>query len=277
MSEINNNSTAEELNEVVEEVVDDATVMTVPIDDTLSISGEAADAKAVGDALANKIGRGEALTRVTVNGVQSDSSGNVNITGADIPLSGASGAATIGAAMDAMNQSLSEMEREVETATEQAGAAVKTVNGTQPDENGNVALADSGAVLSVNGVTPDENGNVELDDPWALSNVREDFELSAAQQFSYAAFNVYKRGGIIALSFYLTANENISAGEYIRMPFSCPDELKPVTMQAGGDSGGFYKGVHIEILTDRIELRTAQDISAGTSTWVMITYICADQ
>ena len=45
MSEIN-------LNEEVEEVVDDATVMTAPIDDTLSISGEAADAKAVGDALA---------------------------------------------------------------------------------------------------------------------------------------------------------------------------------------------------------------------------------
>ena len=47
MSEIN-------MNEVVEEVVSDATVMTVPIDDTLSVSGEAADAKAVGDALALK-------------------------------------------------------------------------------------------------------------------------------------------------------------------------------------------------------------------------------
>ena len=135
MSEINNNNTAEELNEVVEEVVDDATVMTVPIDDTLSISGEAADAKAVGDALANKIGRGEALTRVTVNGVQSDSNGSVNITGADIPMSSASGAATVGAAMDAMNQSLSEMEQEIE-----AAGAVQTVNGISPDANKNVSL-----------------------------------------------------------------------------------------------------------------------------------------
>ena len=135
MSEINNNSAAEEMNEVVEEVVDDATVMTVPIDDTLSISGEAADAKAVGDALANKIGRGEALTRVTVNDVQSDSNGNVNITGADIPMSSASGAATIGAAMDAMNQSLSEMETEIA-----AAGAVQTVNGIAPDSSKNVDL-----------------------------------------------------------------------------------------------------------------------------------------
>ena len=135
MSEINNNSAAEELNEVVEEVVDDATVMTVPIDDTLSISGEAADAKAVGDALATKIGQGEALTRVTVNGVASDAQGAVNITGADIPMSSASGAATIGAAMDAMNESLSEMETEIE-----AAGAVQTVNGISPDANKNVSL-----------------------------------------------------------------------------------------------------------------------------------------
>ena len=54
MSEIN-------LNEVVEEVVDDATVITVPIDDTLSVSGEAADAKAVGDA-AKSVGGGAVET-----------------------------------------------------------------------------------------------------------------------------------------------------------------------------------------------------------------------
>lgn len=133
MSEINNS--AEELNEVVEEIVDDATVMTVPIDETLSISGEAADAKAVGDALANKPDRTEVMTRVTVNGVSSDAQGAVNITGADIPLSSASGAATVNAAMEAMNQSLAGMEQEIE-----AAGAVQTVNGIAPDENKDVSL-----------------------------------------------------------------------------------------------------------------------------------------
>lgn len=48
---------------------------------------------------------------------------------------------------------------------------VKTVNGIEPDENGNVELPAveipevdlSGVVKSVNGVTPDESGNVTLD------------------------------------------------------------------------------------------------------------------
>ena len=46
-----------DLNEEVVVTVDDASVITVPIDDTLTNSGEAADAKAVGDALALKAER----------------------------------------------------------------------------------------------------------------------------------------------------------------------------------------------------------------------------
>ena len=48
MSEINTNN---DLDEVFEETMDDSTVITVPIDETLTHSGEAADAKAVGEAL----------------------------------------------------------------------------------------------------------------------------------------------------------------------------------------------------------------------------------
>ena len=43
-----------DMNEMFTISFDDASVITVPIDDTLSNSGEAADAKAVGDALALK-------------------------------------------------------------------------------------------------------------------------------------------------------------------------------------------------------------------------------
>ena len=79
MSEINENTTpAEEendLNDVVEEEIDDAEVMQVPIDDTLSVSGEAADAKAVGDALALKADKSELQNQVNVNGQQPDNQG----------------------------------------------------------------------------------------------------------------------------------------------------------------------------------------------------------
>ena len=75
------------LNDVVEEEVSDATVMTVPIDDTLSVSGEAADAKAVGDALALKADASSVVT-ISVNGEEPDNQGKIIIDGTDIKMSG---------------------------------------------------------------------------------------------------------------------------------------------------------------------------------------------
>ena len=77
MSEIN-------LNEEVTMVVEDANVITTPIDDTLTVSGDAADAKAVGDALALKADKSQ-LTNVTVNGQAPDQQGAILIDGTDIP------------------------------------------------------------------------------------------------------------------------------------------------------------------------------------------------
>ena len=74
------------LNEQVEITVEDATVMTVPIDDTLSVSGEAADAKAVGDALALKADASSVVT-IKVNGEEPDNQGLILINGEDIPMS----------------------------------------------------------------------------------------------------------------------------------------------------------------------------------------------
>ena len=79
MSEVN-------LNEVVEEVVNDAQVVTVPIDDTLSVSGEAADAKAVGDALALKADA-SSVVAIDVNGQSADNQGHIIIDGTDIKMS----------------------------------------------------------------------------------------------------------------------------------------------------------------------------------------------
>jgi len=165
MSEIN-------LNEAVEEVVDDATVMTVPIDDTLSISGEAADAKAVGDALALKADA-SSVNNIKVNEEEADEQGQILLygtdipmsdsdtttlkeaieaeqdkTGADIPISTDEGAPTIKASIEAMdktadaiNMSASDTskvsERIIALETGAAGM-VKSVNNNLPDANGNV-------------------------------------------------------------------------------------------------------------------------------------------
>ena len=75
-----------DLNEVVEEVVDDATVITVPIDTTLSNSGEAADAKSVGDALALKADKSELQTAVSVNGQSADAQGLILVYGNHIKM-----------------------------------------------------------------------------------------------------------------------------------------------------------------------------------------------
>lgn len=78
---------APDLNEEVEVLVQDADVITVPIDATLSNSGEAADAKAVGDALALKADA-DAVVAIDVNGQGADNQGHILIDGTDIPMSG---------------------------------------------------------------------------------------------------------------------------------------------------------------------------------------------
>ena len=82
MSEINN-----DLNETFEETMQDAEVITVPIDDTLTHSGEAADAAAVGAALAEKADKSEVAT-ITVNGQGPDLQGHIIVNGTQIELSG---------------------------------------------------------------------------------------------------------------------------------------------------------------------------------------------
>lgn len=75
-----------ELNEQVTDVISDATVVTVPIDDTLSISGEAADAKAVGDALALKADASSVVS-IDVNGQSADNQGHIIVDGTEIQMS----------------------------------------------------------------------------------------------------------------------------------------------------------------------------------------------
>ena len=90
------------LNEEVTMVVEDANVITTPIDDTLTVSGDAADAKAVGDALALKADLSQ-ITDVTVNGQSPDDQGAILIDGGDIPVS-SDDSTTIDAALAALDE-----------------------------------------------------------------------------------------------------------------------------------------------------------------------------
>ena len=92
----------ENLNDEVEVVVEDSDVITVPIDDTLTYSNEAADAKAVGDALALKADKSELQNAVTVNGQGADAQGAIIVTGADTKMS-SSDQRTVKAAIEAVD------------------------------------------------------------------------------------------------------------------------------------------------------------------------------
>ena len=93
MSEINNTPTEEELNEDVEVEVEDENYVPTPIDPTLSHEGEAADAAAVGAAIA------AVLDGLKVNGV-SVVNKLVEIFGTNIKMSNEDGAKTIKAAIE---------------------------------------------------------------------------------------------------------------------------------------------------------------------------------
>lgn len=93
---------SENLNEMVRVLVQDSSVITVPIDNTLSNSGEAADAKAVGDALDLKADKSELQTAVTVNGQSADAQGKILVTANDTKMS-SSDNTTVKAAIEAVD------------------------------------------------------------------------------------------------------------------------------------------------------------------------------
>ena len=92
MSEIN--TTPEDLVEEIELEIDDANVIPIPIDPTLTHPGEAADAKATGDAI-RRMG-----ANININGVVADMDGTFHVYPADIPMSDAQGAQNVGQVLE---------------------------------------------------------------------------------------------------------------------------------------------------------------------------------
>lgn len=159
--------------------------VSVPIDDTLSIAGQAADAKAVGDALALKADKSELATSIKVNGQSADLQGEIIVTAAHVPMDAneTSDVAEEIAALKALTGEDIPVNDDndapsIAEALEAAAAGVVVQDGTvsiagqvadgstsvsSMEVNGqDLPLRDDGAVRSVNGVRGDSTGNVRI-------------------------------------------------------------------------------------------------------------------
>lgn len=198
---------APELNEQVEQVIDDATVITVPIDDTLTNSGEAADAKAVGDALALKADRSELSAQVTVDGQEADAQGAILLYGSHIPVS--SGDSTkLDAKLEALDGKTAEDIKMSSDSNETIAQAIQDSQSVTADE---IPIADGetttvaeelqrldtekGTVKTVNSRTPNSSGNVTVEEVAYARNL-----VSDAARASVGTFIDRMAGGSASVS-----------------------------------------------------------------------------
>lgn len=109
---------------VLEESIHDSMVITIPIDDTLSVSGAAADALAVGNALTGKADLTTIKNTLSVNGRTGNGGLAITVNGDNIP-----------AQNDSDNESVAEALTRIEDAASSAVSAEATAR-----ENADTAL-----------------------------------------------------------------------------------------------------------------------------------------
>ena len=297
-----------DMNEVFSETMVDSTVITVPIDDTLSNSGEAAEAKAVGDALALKANLSDVIT-IDVNGQGPDQQGHIIIDGTDIKTSSASGAPTVSAAISAVDAKTAgdiKMSSDPEAATvaaaiEAAAEAAADIDATtvMMAEGSTVSVASKIAnmdvvanqhgvdidalkaktaneitmsltdtttvkeaieekISSVNGTGPDENGNVQVDHTLTADNLT-----SSNSQTNTATYVRRTTGGSSPIHTGL-AWMNLIRGNRSHTGY-VPESLTPSDTQAPREEGDAP-------LTYTIDNATFITKVSGASTTKTFTY-----
>ena len=102
-----------ELNEGVNVTVDDATVITVPLVTTFTATNAAPTAKAVGDALADKVDTESIMesVRITWNGIESDNQGVILADADDLPVE--DGGDSVKDVLDAHGESIDGMTEDI--------------------------------------------------------------------------------------------------------------------------------------------------------------------
>jgi hypothetical protein len=186
---------SENLNEVFEEAMEDALVITVPIDDTLSNSGEAADAAAVGAALALKANASD-IASIKVNEQQADNQGQILLSGDDVPVSDTDTrtiAAAIGAAegrtaadihmSGADSTTISAKIAAVEDDATRNGAEIPLTDALGAPSIAEAVGALQGAVKTVNGEAADSEGNVSIQRVNLAGNLETAFKASSEGAF----------------------------------------------------------------------------------------------
>ena len=182
MSETNEN-----LNQGFTMTMESTDVITVPIDSTLTQEGEAADAKAVGDALALKADASSVNT-IDVNGEAADNQGHIILTGEHIPMSGSDETTLKSAIETASNRTGADIPLTADSGAATIAAVIANL-GTETAQSIPMSTADStpvstkiialetaaaAMVKSVNGNTPDENGNVAVNEVMLAQNLTSD-------------------------------------------------------------------------------------------------------
>lgn len=292
MSEVN------DLNETFEETMDESTVITVPIDDTLSNSGEAADAAAVGAALALKADASSVVS-IDVNGEAADNQGHIAIdgsniqmggtdtrtlkaaitasegrTGADIPISGDSGAMTIQQAVSQVGTAnattipmsadstttVAQKISAMDSATAVNSAAIVNLQGKTAEtilvKSGSAETVEealAARVQTVNGVHPDSTGNAELTTVPMAENL-----ISELSQTNTDAFVIRTAGGESSIDSGSAWLLSVKGGS-IHTGYSA--ESLTMTVTESGEAG------HISATIDRDEFVEAVSTS-GTTTMV---------
>lgn len=186
---------SENLNEVFTIDFADSEVITVPIDDTLSNSGEAADAAAVGAALALKANAAD-IANIKVNQQQADNQGQIYLDGTDIPMS-TTDTTTLKVAIDAAanrkatdipmsgsdSTTIAAKMTAVEESATRTGAEIPLTDALGAPTIAEAIEANEGAVKSVNGEEPDANGDVTLQRVSLAGNLETSFKQQSSGAF----------------------------------------------------------------------------------------------